>query len=85
MMDIVERMTRAGNDLTTLSESYYGQRQCGWFLEFAAVMREGRDEIERLQAALAKKQEPEGGSEERVAIWLRGRGYLVTRAGGQDG
>ena len=50
MTDIVERMTGAGNDLTTLSESYEGQRQCGWFLEFAAIMRDGRDEIERLRA-----------------------------------
>lgn len=37
MTDIVKRMTDAGNDLTVLNE-----------LEFAALVREGRDEIERL-------------------------------------
>jgi uncharacterized small protein (DUF1192 family) len=48
MANILERMTGAANDLTTLSESYEGQRQCGWFLEFAAIMRDGCAEIERL-------------------------------------
>jgi hypothetical protein len=41
------------------------------------------EEIGRLKAALAKKQEPEGWSEERVARWLRGRGYVSYRTGGQ--
>lgn len=39
------------------------------------------DEAERMRAELAKKQEPEGEREEQVAEWLRGRGYVVTRAG----
>jgi hypothetical protein len=49
----------------------------------AYALGKAEDEIERLRAALAKKQEPEGGSEERVARWLRGRGYVSYRTGGQ--
>jgi hypothetical protein len=73
-MDIVGRLRAGAKGLWGLSD-----------LQINSLMLEAMAEIERLRAALAKKQEPEGGREERVAMWLRERGYLVTRAGGQDG
>ena len=53
-------------------------------LESEKIADELRAEIARLQAALAKKQEPDGEREEQVADWLRSRGYTVTRIG-KDG
>lgn len=44
----------------------------------AAHICEMEAEVHRLRAAVVKLQVPEGEREERVAEWLRSRGYVVT-------
>ena len=40
---------------------------------------EAADLIEQLQNRIGELQEPEGHREERVAAWLRDRGYTVAK------